>query len=145
MKTRYAILSVFGLVLTLCVNSARAEQPPLIPSYYDGQPVYVTVVNPNVVGITQGAVASVADPIYFFPSDPDNPTGAQLQPHVIPTIPGVAGYNPHWEVNLVFVLNDRDLSTDPFLSEDAVKDAQAKGEVMVIPTGIIVLCQVISR
>lgn len=145
MKTRNAILPVIGLVLTLCVSSARADKPPLIPAYYDGQPVFVTVVNQNVVGITHGNVPNIADPIYFFPSDANDPTGAQLQPHVIPTIPGVAGYNPHWDVNLVFVLNGRDLSTDPVLSAAEVLQAEANGEVVVIPTGIIVLCQVISK
>ena len=96
------------------------------------------MVNSKVVGITEGAVASVADPIYFFGPD------GNAQPHVIPTIPGVAGYNPHWQVIFVTVLNSRDLSTAPFLSEDEVLDAEANGEVMVTPTPIIVLCQVIS-
>jgi hypothetical protein len=141
---RSAIILGVALVMTICVNSVRADQPPPIPAFYDGQLVTITVVNQNVVGITQGAVASVADPIYFFPADPSDPTGAQLQPHIIPTIPGVAGYNPHWQVKLVFVLNDRDLSTDPFLSEADVLEAEANGEVVVIPTPIIVLCQVIS-
>lgn len=145
MKTRYAILSVISLALMLCVNSVRAKQPPQIPAFYDGQLVTITVVNQNVVGITRGSVASVADPIYFFPVSSNDPTGAQLQPHVIPTIPGVAGYNPHWEVNLVFVLNNRDLSSNPILSETELLEAEANGEVMVIPTGIIVLCQVISK
>jgi len=32
MKTRHALLSVFGLTLTLCVGSARADNPPLVPA-----------------------------------------------------------------------------------------------------------------
>ena len=144
MKTGYAFLLVVGLILTLCVNSVHADKPPQIPAYYDGELVDITVVNQNVLGITRGDVASVADPIYFFPSDSSDPTGAQLQPHVIPTIPGVDGYNPHWKVELVFVLDGRDLSKDPFLSEDEIQEAVAKNEIVVIPTGIIVLCQVIS-
>ncbi len=152
MKTRNAFLLVFGLMLTLCVSSARADKPPKIPAYYDGQPVYVTVVNQNVVGITHGKVANIADPIYFFPVDPNDPTGAQLQPHVIPTIPGVAGYNPHWDVKVVVVNNGRDLSTDPFVSVQQIQDAATTYDpeigdydVTVTDLHFIVLCQVISK
>jgi hypothetical protein len=151
MKTRNALLSVFGLGLMLCVNSVRAGQPPPIPAIYDGQLVTITVVNANVLGITHGKVASVADPIYFFPVDPNDPTGPQLQPHVIPTIPGVAGYNPHWDVKVVVVNNGRDLSTDPFVSEQEILDAAntydpeiGDYDVTVTDLHFIVLCQVIS-
>src|SRR6266702_1640692 len=37
MKTRNAFLSVFGLILTLCVNSVSANQPSLIPAWYNDQ------------------------------------------------------------------------------------------------------------
>lgn len=155
MKIRHALLSVCGLALMLCVSSVRAQPlqvpPPLIPAFYDTDLVTITVVNNNVLGITHGAVASVADPIYFFPVDPGNPTGDQLQPHVIPTIPGVAGYNPHWDVNVVVVNNGRNLSQNPFTSEQEILDAAntwdpfiGNYDVTVTDLNFIVLCQVIS-
>jgi hypothetical protein len=149
MKTRHALLSVFGLGLMLCVNSVRAQPlfpppPPLIPAFYDTNLVTITVVNTNVLGITHGKVARVADPIYFFPVDPNDPTGKQFQPHVIPTIPGVAGYNPHWDVIVVTVLNGRNLSQNPFTSADKVWEAYQNGEVDLTDLHVIVLCQVIS-
>ncbi len=133
-----AIILGAALVLTLGVNSVRADKPTRIPVWFDGEVVYVIpAVSGNVAGVTNHAIAShVANPIYVFGT----------QNHVLGTaIPGVAGYNPWWSVVLVTVLDDRNLFTDPFTSEGEVLEAYANGEVDLNDTGFILLCQVVSR
>ncbi len=130
-----AIVLAAVLVLTLSANSVLAGKPTLIPAFYEGQRVALAVVNENVVGVEREAIASIANPIYFIAG----------QPHVITTMPGQPGYNPWWDVYRVVVLNGRDVSTDPFLSEDEILDAEDRGEVMVIDLDFILLCQVVSK
>src|SRR5262245_19773943 len=52
---RLAVTLCAALVLTAWVSSVRATQPPKIPAYYNGETVYITVVNQNVVGITNSS------------------------------------------------------------------------------------------
>jgi hypothetical protein len=144
MKTHYALLPVFGLILTLGVSSVRAGQPQQIPAWYDGQIEHVIPgVSDNVVGVNHTAIAThVANPIYVVlpVSDQD----AQQVDHVLGVaIPGVAGYNPYWDVVLVTVKNGRDLTQNPFTSENEILTAYLNGEVDLNDTGIILLCQVI--
>ena len=127
-----------ALVLTLCLNSVRADQPTVIPALYNGKLVYlIPGVNPHVVGVDHPAIASkAANPLYVV-------IGQDVS-HVLSTIPGVAGYNPWWDVLTVQVLNGRDVSTHPFLSEKEILTAEANGEVWVTDLNFILLCQVIS-
>jgi len=144
MKTPYAILTVCGLILTLCVNSVRATQPQQIPAWYDGQIEHVIPgVSHNVVGVNHPAIAArVANPIYVVL--PVSAQNAQPVDHVLGVaIPGVAGYNPYWDVVLVTVKNGRDLTTNPFTSEDEILTAYLNGNVDLNDTGFILLCQVI--
>ena len=133
---KWAITLGAALALIICVNVVRADKPPLIPALDDGELVYITVVNANVFDVKHEAITSkVANPIYFVDG----------QPHVLSIGLGEAGYNPYWDIVTVTVLNGRDVSTDPFLSEDEILDAEANGEVKVSDRHIILLCQVISK
>ncbi|HUG11222.1 MAG TPA: hypothetical protein VMM36_09420 [Opitutaceae bacterium] len=63
------------------------------------------------------------------------------QDHVLEVAaPGVAGYNPWWEVVLVSVLDGRNVSTDPFTSEGEILEAYLNGEVDLTDTGFILPC-----
>jgi hypothetical protein len=132
---RWAIALGAALVLAVWVHSVCAAKPPRIPALYNGQLVYITVVNPNVVGVDKPAIKEVAELIYFVDG----------QPHVLSTIPGVPGYNPYWDIITVTVLNGRDVTTDPFLSEDEILAAYLLGDVDLSDTDIVLLCQVISK
>jgi len=131
-----SIIVAAALVLTLGVNSARAGKPTPVPAIYEGQRVTLAIVNDNVVGVEGEAIASVAEPLYAF---------GGLQPHVISTMPGQPGYNPWWAVVSVTVLDDRNVSTDPFTSEEEILEAYENGEVDLTETGFILLCQVVSK
>jgi len=144
MKTRSALLSVVGLILTISVNSVRAGQPPLIPAWYDGRIEHVIPgVSAHVVGVNHTAIAThVANPIYVVV--PVSNQDVQQVDHILGVaIPGVAGYNPYWDVVYVTVKDGRDLTTNPFTSENAILTAYLNGEVDLNDTGFILLCQVI--
>ncbi len=146
MKTPYALLSVFGLSLTLCVNSVHANQPAQIPAWYNDQIEHIIPgVSGNVVGVNHTAIATqVANPIYVVL--PVSSQDAQQVDHVLGVaMPGVAGYNPYWDVVYVTVKDGRDLTTNPFTSENEILTAYLNGEVDLNDTGFILLCQVIPQ
>jgi hypothetical protein len=139
---RSAIALGAALALTICVASVRAGKPQTIPAYVDGEIVYIIPgVSDNVVGVDRGAIARHANPIYVvLPVSGDD---VQEVSHVLSIGLG-AGYNPFWDVIYVTVNNGRDLSTDPFTSEDEILEAYQNGEVDLDDTGFILLCQVIG-
>ena len=143
MKTRYKFGFAFGLILAVIVSSARAGQPQQIPAWYDGQITHVIPgVNANVVGVNNPGTAHHANPIYVVL--PVSAQDAQEVNHVLGVaIPGVRGYNPWWDVVLVTVKDGRDLTTNPFTSEQEILTSFAGGKVDLNDTGIILLCQVI--
>jgi hypothetical protein len=134
-----AIILGAALVLTLGTSSVHAGKPTVIPTWFDGQIEYIIPgVSGNVVGVDHQAIASkAANPIYVVAGQPVS--------HVLSTVPGLAGYNPYWDVITVTVNTDRDLTTDPFTSEDEILAAAANGEVTLNDTGFILLCQVVPQ
>ena len=145
MKTRCALLSAFGLILTLGVSSVHADKPPQIPAWYNGQIEHVIPgVSDNVVGVDHPGSSHHANPIYVVL--PVSTQDAQQVNHVLGVaIPGVAGYNPWWDVVLVTVKNGRDLTAHPFTSEAEILIASLNDEVDLNDTGIILLCQVVNK
>ena len=146
MKTPYALLSVFGLILTLSANSVHAIQPATIPAWYNDQIEHIIPgVSTNVLGVSSTAIANkVANPIYVVL--PVSARDAQQVDHVLGVaIPGVAGYNPYWDVVYVTVKDGRDLTTNPFTSENEILTAYLNGKVDLNDTGFILLCQVIPQ
>jgi hypothetical protein len=82
------------------------------------------------------------------------------QANVVETIPGVPGYSPHWDVNIVRSADgvivqdiiDAGLASDFFESDgvlfDNVEDileAEAEGLVTIEEPGVIVLCPIVSQ
>ena len=80
------------------------------------------------------------------------------QANVIDTVPGVEGYSPHWDVNIVNTAEGvtlDDILASPFASSDypvalfdSVEDiwgAEAAGLVTVFEPGVVVLCPVVSE
>jgi hypothetical protein len=131
MKMR-AWVQIIGLIGSLATASAK---PPRMPVYYENSIVTMTVVNDNLLGLEE---KDHANDLYSF-----GPPGAQPQFDVISIVPGEHGYNPLWEVISVVVLNGRDVTTDPFTSEDEILEAEANGEVMLIETEFYFLCQIL--
>ncbi|MGI8978126.1 MAG: hypothetical protein ACR2FY_02760 [Pirellulaceae bacterium] len=132
---RSAIFLGAALVLTVWIGSVRADKPTRIPAFYDGRLVSLAIVNDNVVGVEREAIEGIAEPLYAIAG----------QPHVISTMPGQPGYNPYWDIYVVVVLDGRNVSTDPFLSEEEILDAEDAGEIKIIRLDLILLCQVISK
>ena len=134
-----AIALGLALVLTICANSVRAGAPTRIPAWFNDAIVSIIPgVSGNVVGVTKDAIAThVANPLYVV-------AGQQVDHILGVAAPGVAGYNPYWDIVIVTVLNGRNLATDPFTSEDEILEAAAIGDVTLNDTGFILLCQVVS-
>ena len=123
------------IVVLIGSLATAAAKPPRFPVYYEDSIVTMTVVNDNVVGIEDKAHAN---DLYSF-----GPPGAQPQFDVVSIVPGERGYNPLWEVIAVVVLNGRDVTTDPFTSEDEILEAADRGEVRLIETEFYFLCQIL--
>jgi hypothetical protein len=134
-KLFHAKLNWAFALLLVGILSASAAKPPRMPVYYEDQIVTMVVVNDNVVGIDEKDHANI---LYSF-----GPPGNQPQFDVVTIIPGESGYNPLWEVISVVVLNDRDVTTDPFTSEEEILEAEENGEVRLIETEFYFLCQIL--
>lgn len=138
MNTTGWMASALATALVLMPAALSAEKPPLIPAWQDGEIVFFTVVNANVDGRNEPQSDQVAIPFYAF-----GPPGAAPQLEVLSSTPGLAGYNPWWHVFVVIPLDGRDLSTNPFTSEDEILEAEAMGDVLIVDTGFVFLCQVL--
>ena len=84
---------------------------------------------------TDDAIAiHAANPIYFVYD-----TGGQpLQSPILSTVPGVAGYNPYWQVIVVVVPQGSDVSVPITSAADIPLDWQS-------PTDTVLLCQVVPQ
>ena len=122
-------------VLLAGIISASAAKPARMPVYYEDQIVTMVVVNDNLLGLDE---KDHANTLYSF-----GPPGNQPQFDVITTVPGEAGYNPLWEDISVVVLNGRDVTTNPFTSEDEILEAAKNGEVKLVETEFYFLCQIL--
>ena len=131
-----AISLVAALLLAVLPGSAFADKPPQIPAYHNGDIVFFTVVNDNVVG-QNAPNANVPIPLYAFGFPP------QPQFDVLSRAPGEAGYNPWWKVIIVVVLDGRDVSVNPFTSEAEILAAANAGRVLLVDSGFVFLCQVL--
>lgn len=134
-----ALTTLAFLAIGILPVTAAADRPPCIPAFHNGQVVHFTVVSENVEGVgDRGNLHNVAIPLYAF-----GPPGNQPQPDVLSRIPGQRGYTPWWEVIAVVVLNGRDVTTNPFTSEAEILAAAAAGQVLLIDTEFVFLCQVL--
>ena len=137
-KKPYLIILILFTILVL-PSIASAEKPERIPAYHDGDIVEFVAVSENVIDVVHKGVAkSAAADLYAFGFPPDQP-----QFDVIDSIPGDSEYNPWWHVTLVVVLDGRDVTTNPFTSEQDILDAASAGHVALVDTGVYFLCQVL--
>jgi len=136
MKPKLQFASLVCILISAMV--AAAGQPPRTPVWYEGHRVTMIVVNDNVVGVERDSLEHIANPLYSF-----GPPGNQPQADVISVAPGESGYTPWWEVIRVVVTNGRDVSTDPFTSEDEILEAEESGDVELVETEFYFLCQII--
>lgn len=146
MKTRYALLPVFGLMLSLCASSVRAGNPHAFPAYYNDGVVSLTlnanavVLNPKAQGNSQQTIADeLAIPLYLV-------VGQNIN-HVISSAPGQASYSPIWKVYLVTENDDSlgDMSQDPLRSVSEIRDAaEANPPKVTVSYYGVVLCPAVS-
>jgi hypothetical protein len=127
---------IVGLTAAVLVPGPAASQPPRNPAYYQGEVVFFLIPSTQVFGVDQ-IPDHVSLPLYFFP-------GPRRQFDVIGVAPGDAGYNPWWRVFVVIPLDGRDVSVDPFTSEQEILDAAAAGTVRLIRTNVVFLCQIVG-
>ena len=86
MKTRHALLSVIGLILSLCANSARAGNPHAFPAYYNGGIVLLTLNTHAQAPSHQQIDSKLAIPLYLGrgprrqPCHFERPGSGRLQP-----------------------------------------------------------------
>ena len=128
-----AVLVVAGTLVASA--SASAAKPPRIPAWHDGEIVTFTVVSENVEGVDLDVPAI---PFYVF-GDPEN----QPQFEVLSSVPGNPDYNPWWEVIVVIPLDGRDLTVDPYTSDEEILAAADEGRVLLIDVDFLFLCQVL--
>jgi len=134
MKTHYAFLPVIGLILTLCVSSARAGNPHAFPAYYNGGIVSLTLNTHAQAASHQQIDSKLAIPLYLV-------VGQDVS-HVISSAPGQAGYSPFWAVYVVTV---NDSSVLPLTSVADIKVASTLGAVSVSEQPVaFVLCPAVS-
>jgi hypothetical protein len=139
MKIKIRFLSC--MMLAMLVTNAFAASPQRIPGWHDGEIVFFLLTNENVLGADKPAIRDhVANPLYLF-----GPPGNQPQADVLSFVPGVPGYSPWWRVVNVVVLDGRDVTTDPFTSEAELLLAEDAGDVLLIETDFIFICQVVSK
>jgi hypothetical protein len=86
----------------------------------------------------RGNLAETAATLYAFGLPPDQP-----QFDVLDSVPGEPDYSPWWQVVLVMINDDRDVSVNPFTSEEEILAAADAGEVVLVETDFVFLCQVL--
>jgi hypothetical protein len=131
-------LAGFGVsVLTATLFANPTNMPPFEQVYYDGKIMYMEVPQPTV-NLPPGPfnkLYAVVDPAITV----------LLQPAVLSKIPGDAGFSPRWEFIAVFVTDGRDVSTNPFKSDDEILAAQAAGKVAVTDLEFSFYCPVVKE
>lgn len=145
--------STFLLSLALVVASMALVAPvaaqggPLTTNgWFDGQEIYYLDQ-----GVEQTPEPAHLADIFLIGGD------RVYQANVIDTVPGVTGYSPHWDVNIVNTAEGvtlADILASPYASSeypvalfDSVEDirgAEAAGLVTVFEPGVVVLCPVVS-
>ena len=138
---KYFALAALLAVLAMMVpaRTTSAGKPPCIPAWNNGNIVHFTVTNRIAEeNGKQGKREGVAIPFYAF-----GPPMMAPQFEVLSKIPGQSGYRPWWEVMIVVVLDGRNVTTNPFKSEQEILDAQTAGKVLIIDTEFAFLCQVL--
>jgi hypothetical protein len=143
------LLSLAVVVSTMALAApAAAKGGPLTTNgWFNGQEIYYLDQ-----GVEQTPEPAHLADIFLIGGD------RVYQANVIDTVPGVEGYSPHWDVNIVNTAEGvtlDDILASPYASSeypvalfDSVEDiwgAEAAGLVTVFEPGVVVLCPVVSE
>jgi hypothetical protein len=139
-------LALSAASMTLAAPTVGAAGPMTNNGWFNGQQIYY--LDQGVEKKTDRA--HLAD-IFLIGGN------RAYQANVVDSVPGVQGYSPHWDVNVVHTAPDKtlaDILASPYASSsyptvlfDSVSDvlgAEAAGLVTIEEPGVIVLCPVVS-
>ena len=136
---RIALLVVVALAAVAAQATATraagrgdsAAKQPVAAGFYQGQTIHYYDFGP--IALKPGNAIA---PIWTVTNGPDG------QHNIVDTVPGKPDYSPLWQLNMV---TWKDGATPRLLtSADAVKKAQAAGEVTVTQTATIVNCPLLG-
>jgi hypothetical protein len=142
------LLSLAVVVSTMALAAPVAAQggPLTTNGWFDGQQIYYLDQ-----GMEQHPEPAHLADIFLIGGD------RVYQANVVDTVPGVEGYSPHWDVNIVSTAEGMtlaDILASPYASSeypvalfDSVEDiwgAEAAGLVTVFEPGVVVLCPIVS-
>lgn len=111
-----------ALVLTVCVNAVRADEPD-IQAYYDGDIVEVVPLPINASDYGgEETIDGIAIPIYLIDGQFKLNGGHEpVGDHVLSAIPGDDGYSPFWAAYVVENSNATPIkSVDDIFESDGV-------------------------
>jgi len=145
--TILASLVMAIVAIPLAASAAAAGGPPTTNNgWFDGHQIYYL---DQGVEKTPGG-ERVAD-IFLIGGN------RMYQANVVDSVPGVKGYSPHWDVNVVHTapgVTLADIQASPYASNsnpealfDSVPDirgAEAAGLVTIDEPGVVVLCPIVS-
>jgi hypothetical protein len=147
MLRRLTILMLVAVLGLLAVGSAAAGTTTA-NGWYEGEEIYY-----RLGGLERDVSQQAVNQIYLIGGD------RAFQANVVLTIPGEAGYSPHWNVNVVHTAPGMTLddilaspyASDHYASEGVLFDdaqdvlgAEADGLVVTEQPGVVVLCPIIS-
>lgn len=140
------VVAMAAMSMTIAAPGLAKGGPLTTNGWFDGQQIYYLDQGPE----KKTDRAHVAD-IFLIGGD------RTYQANVVDSVPGVPGYSPHWDVNLVNTASGKtlaDILASPYASSlypealfDSVTDifgAEAAGLVTITEPGVIVLCPIVS-
>jgi hypothetical protein len=157
-KRRLQMRAKIVFIISLIVLMALSAMPTLADApefsgldtangWYEGEEIYY-----EHLGIEEGVTSRGENDIYLIGGD------RMYQANVVETIPGEAGYSPHWNVYVVFTADGvtvDDILASPWASEhypealfDDVGDLRAArdaGLVTFFRPGVVVLCPIVPE
>jgi len=142
------LLSLAVIVATMALAApvaARSTRPLTTNGWFNGTEIYYLDQ-----GVEQHPEPAHLADIFLIGGD------RVYQANIVDTVPGVEGYSPHWDVNIVNTAPGKtldDILASPFASSeypvalfDSVEDiwgAEAAGLVTVFEPGVVVLCPIV--
>ncbi len=144
--TILASLAMAIVAIPLAVSAAAAGGLPTNNGWYDGHQIYYLDQ-----GVEKKAHRKHVADIFLIGGN------RAYQANVVDSVPGVKGYSPHWDVNVVHTVLGvtlDDILASPYASSsypealfDSVPDilaAEAAGLVTIEAPGVLVLCPIVN-
>ncbi len=144
--TILASLVMAIVAIPLAVSAAAAGGPKTNDGWFDGHQIYYLDQ-----GIEKAPGGERVADIFLIGGN------RAYQANVVDSVPGVKGYSPHWDVNIVNTavgVTLDDILASPYASSsypealfDSVPDirgAEAAGLVTIAEPGVVVLCPIVD-